>query len=105
MVIAPASRHIRLNSHGGALPVCNGRSASCRFITNQTHPERCQTEEVGFEPTAPLRAHRFSRPAVKTTHLPLSPAVMVSSKSVLANWLGAISPDLPEVVRMWPTVP
>src|SRR3954449_9963608 len=32
MVTAPASRHMRSNNHGGALPVCNGSSASWRFI-------------------------------------------------------------------------
>src|SRR2546423_7539291 len=29
-----------------------------------------QTDRVGFEPTVPLRAHRFSRPAVSTAHAP-----------------------------------
>jgi len=28
IVIAPASRHMRANNHGGALPVCSGSSAS-----------------------------------------------------------------------------
>src|SRR5437867_6516773 len=30
-----------------------------------------QTDRVGFEPTVPLRAHRFSRPAVSTAHAPV----------------------------------
>src|SRR6266702_1387584 len=29
------------------------------------------TDRVGFEPTVPLRAHRFSRPAVSTAHAPV----------------------------------
>src|SRR5438093_10444829 len=29
------------------------------------------TDRVGFEPTAPLRAHRISRPAVSTAHAPV----------------------------------
>src|SRR2546430_6194279 len=37
------------------------------------HPEPRPrtTDRVGFEPTVPLRAHRFSRPAVSTTHAPV----------------------------------
>ena len=33
--------------------------------------ETCQAEEVGFEPTVPLRVHRFSRPALSATQAPL----------------------------------
>src|SRR5207245_10403157 len=29
------------------------------------------TDRVGFEPTVPLRVHRFSRPAVSTAHAPV----------------------------------
>src|SRR6184192_1477004 len=36
------------------------------FTAHQTH-----TDRVGFEPTVPLRAHRFSRPAVSTAHAPV----------------------------------
>src|SRR5882724_3732775 len=36
------------------------------FAAHQTH-----TDRVGFEPTVPLRAHRFSRPAVSTAHAPV----------------------------------
>src|SRR5207249_8645887 len=36
------------------------------FPAHETH-----TDRVGFEPTVPLRAHRFSRPAVSTAHAPL----------------------------------
>src|SRR2546425_9059496 len=32
------------------------------------------TDRVGFEPTVPLRAHRFSRPAVSTAHAPVQQA-------------------------------
>src|SRR3989441_7945640 len=37
------------------------------------HPEprRSTTDRVGFEPTVPLRVHRFSRPAVSTAHAPV----------------------------------
>src|SRR5207245_5623995 len=37
------------------------------------HPEprRRTTDRVGFEPTVPLRVHRFSRPAVSTAHAPV----------------------------------
>src|SRR5205823_11773914 len=33
-----------------------------------------RTDRVGFEPTVPLRAHRFSRPAVSTAHAPVQTA-------------------------------
>src|SRR5437879_9329722 len=36
------------------------------FTAHSTH-----TDRVGFEPTVPLRAHRFSRPAVSTAHAPV----------------------------------
>src|SRR2546429_3597444 len=34
-------------------------------------PASVHTDRVGFEPTVPLRAHRFSRPAVSTAHAPV----------------------------------
>ncbi len=34
-------------------------------------PARCWTDRVGFEPTVPLPAHRFSRPAPSTTRTPV----------------------------------
>src|SRR5215212_5800711 len=40
MVIAPASRHMRLNSQGGALPVCRGRWARERFTTTSVRKRR-----------------------------------------------------------------
>src|SRR5438309_11933052 len=39
------------------------------FTAHSTH-----TDRVGFEPTVPLRAHRFSRPAVSTAHAPVQQA-------------------------------
>src|SRR5204862_695012 len=36
------------------------------LTAHETH-----TDRVGFEPTVPLRAHRFSRPAVSTAHAPV----------------------------------
>src|SRR6184192_4911346 len=40
----------------------------CRLLLPSLEPD---TDRVGFEPTVPLRAHRFSRPAVSTTHAPV----------------------------------
>src|SRR5438445_11327230 len=37
---------------------------------------RGATDRVGFEPTVPLRAHRFSRPAVSTAHAPVLTSIV-----------------------------
>src|SRR5213078_3751266 len=37
------------------------------------------TDRVGFEPTVPLRAHRFSRPAVSTAHAPVHDTVITTA--------------------------
>src|SRR5436853_7187256 len=37
------------------------------------------TDRVGFEPTVPLRAHRFSRPAVSTAHAPVHDAATTTA--------------------------
>src|SRR2546425_66346 len=44
------------------------------FTAHSTH-----TDRVGFEPTVPLRAHRFSRPAVSTAHAPVLQARRLGS--------------------------
>src|SRR5882724_10764644 len=43
--------------------------ASVRLLLLAVHEPH--TDRVGFEPTVPLRAHRFSRPAVSTAHAPV----------------------------------
>src|SRR6266480_6272891 len=40
---------------------------------------RTHTDRVGFEPTVPLRAHRFSRPAVSTAHAPVHSCLLSPS--------------------------
>src|SRR4051812_36110531 len=75
---APASFHMREKSQGGAEPVWRGSWARRRCTDYiivaadgvVSAVGAGKTEEVGFEPTGPLRAHRFSRPAHSTT-LPL----------------------------------
>src|SRR5678815_3412163 len=39
IVTAPASRHIRSNSHGGALPVCRGSCAVARRMGHEVYQE------------------------------------------------------------------
>src|SRR5689334_6106967 len=46
MVTAPASRHMRSNNHGGAEPVCNGRSATRRFML-KVYPLSVRDEGAG----------------------------------------------------------
>src|SRR5437762_4557996 len=49
------------------IPVPSCTPARLLLLTaHSTH-----TDRVGFEPTVPLRAHRFSRPAVSTAHAPV----------------------------------
>src|SRR5437879_11774361 len=42
--------------------------ASVRLLPLAVHEPH--TDRVGFEPTVPFRAHRFSRPAASTAHAP-----------------------------------
>src|SRR6266571_1968841 len=58
-----------LEDHRGpALTSACTRGASPLRAAPQQHSP---TDRVGFEPTVPLRAHRFSRPAVSTAHAPV----------------------------------
>src|SRR2546426_748935 len=48
----------------------NGMSGDREHRGDQ-EPRRRTRDRVGFEPTVPLRVHRFSRPAVSTAHAPV----------------------------------
>src|SRR5437762_11730273 len=57
------------------IPVPSCTPARLLLLTaHSTH-----TDRVGFEPTVPLRAHRFSRPAVSTAHAPVHSCLLSPS--------------------------
>jgi hypothetical protein len=51
--------------------------------------ERSLAEGVGFEPTRPVRAYRFSRPALSTAQPPLQDVIILTGR-VSEDYINAI---------------